>query len=48
MQIKIIDILFNDQVCNLVYMQDITPFVKNINNERTKEDIDVGAEQGPI
>lgn len=39
MQIKILDILFDDQVCYLVYMQDLTKFVEDGKKEKQTEDL---------
>ena len=38
-QIKILDILFDDQVCYLVYMQDLTKFVEDGKKEKQTEDL---------
>jgi len=38
-QIKILDILFDDQICYLVYMQDLTKFVEDGKKEKQTEDL---------
>ena len=38
-QIEILDILFNEQVCNLVYMQDVTDIYKEIERKKAQENI---------
>ena len=38
-QIEILDILFNEQVCNLVYMQDVTQIYKEIERKKAQENI---------
>ena len=38
-QIKILDILFDDQLCNLVYMQDVSQVYKEHEREKAHENI---------
>ena len=37
MKVRIFEALFNDQVCNLVYIQDLTLFYRDIENEKKSE-----------
>ena len=37
MKIRIFEVLFNDQVCNLVYIQDLSLFYRDIENEEKNE-----------
>ena len=39
MQIKILDIFFDDQICHLVYMQDLTKFVEDSKKEKQVENL---------
>lgn len=38
-QIKILDVLYNDQVCDLIYMQDITKVYREQEVAKTRENI---------
>ena len=38
-QIKVIEVLYNDQVCNLVYMHDLTQLYKETELEKTQENL---------
>ena len=40
-QVKILEVLFNDQVCNLVYMQDLTQVYLNKEREKTHENLQI-------
>lgn len=37
MQIKLLDILYDDQVCSLVYMWDLTKFYRNQQHDKTQQ-----------
>ena len=39
MQIEIVDILYNEQVCNLIYMQDVTEIYKDHERKKAQENI---------
>ena len=36
MQVRVFDILFDDQVCSLVYMQDMTKFSSELTREKAQ------------
>ena len=36
---KILDVLFDEQVCNLVYMQDLSEVYKEQEREKARENI---------
>ena len=36
-QIRIFDILYDDQVCNLVYMEDMTSFYQSVQSEKAQQ-----------
>lgn len=38
-QIKILDILFDDQVCSLLYMQDLTKFKEDTDRDKRTENL---------
>lgn len=38
-QVKLLDVLFAEEVCNLVYMQDITSLFRNRERQRTQENL---------
>ena len=38
-QIKLLDILYDDKVCNLVYMQDVTQVYREHEREKAHENI---------
>jgi len=38
-QIKILDVLFDDQICSLVYMQDLTKFKEETERDKQTENL---------
>ena len=39
MHIKVLDLLFDDQVCSLVYIQDLTKFVEQRDREKQTDEL---------
>ena len=37
MKVRIFEVIYNEQVCNLIYIQDLTLFYRDVENEKKNE-----------